>query len=148
MPLFMVFFDLTKAFDSVNRSLVWTMLKKIGCPERFVNLVASLHTNIKTQFRFRSDLSEAFGINNGVKHGFVLAPRLFSIFLSLVFYHAFTDRNKGVLIQSLPGADLFNLNQEKPTRRTQIVLCLLMTRRLWLIIIKTPKRLLFCLPRL
>ena len=56
MPLFMVFVDFTKAFDKVNRSLLWTMLKKINCPERFVNLVASLHTNMKVQVHFRDDL--------------------------------------------------------------------------------------------
>jgi len=48
MPLYMVFVDFTKAFDTVNRSLLWTILKKIGCPERFVNLVASLHNSDST----------------------------------------------------------------------------------------------------
>lgn len=36
-PLYMVFFDLTKAFDSVNRAALWNILLKLGCPQKFVN---------------------------------------------------------------------------------------------------------------
>ena len=122
MSLYMVFVDFTKAFDTVNRSLLWKILKKIGCPERFVNLISSLHNNMKAQVRYKGDLSDKFGINNGVKQGCVLAPTLFSIFLSQVLNHAFTNHDKGVWIQSRPGADLFNVNQYKSTRRTQKVL--------------------------
>ena len=41
MPLFMMFADFAKAFDTDNCSLLWIMLAKIGCLERFVNLVTS-----------------------------------------------------------------------------------------------------------
>ena len=79
---------LHRAFDTVNRFLLWAILQKIGYPERFVNLVASLHTNMKSQVRFKGDLSDAFEINNDVKQGCALAPTLYSIFLSLVLHHA------------------------------------------------------------
>jgi len=32
--LYMVFIDLTKAFDSVDRKGLWQVLRKIGCPEK------------------------------------------------------------------------------------------------------------------
>ena len=51
-----------------------------------------------------------------------LAPTIFSIFLSLVHNHAFTDHSRRVSIQSRPGADLFNVNQCISTRGTQKVL--------------------------
>jgi len=117
--LYMVFVEFTKAFDTVNRSLLWSILKKIGCPEKFVNLVALLHNNMKAQVKYKSDLSDAFEISNGVKQSCVLAPTLFLIFLSQVLNHAFTDQNKGVWIQSRSGADLLNVNQYKTARRTQ-----------------------------
>ena len=31
--LYMIFVDLTKAFDSVNRQGLWQVLRKIGCPD-------------------------------------------------------------------------------------------------------------------
>ena len=36
--LLMVFIDLTKAFDSVDRAGLWQILLKIGCPQKFVNI--------------------------------------------------------------------------------------------------------------
>ena len=122
MPLYMVFVDFTKAFDTVNRSLLWIILKKIGCPEKFVNLIASLHNNMRGQIRFKGEVSDAFEISNGVKQGCVLAPTLFSIFLFMVLSHAFDNNNQGVWIQSRPGADLFNVNQYKSTKKTQQIL--------------------------
>lgn len=54
----MVLIGFTKAFDTVNHSFLWTMFKKIGCcPERFLNFVAFLHTNIKAQACFKGGLS-------------------------------------------------------------------------------------------
>ena len=37
--LFMVFVDLSKAFDTVKRDLLWDVLMRIGCPIKFVNIL-------------------------------------------------------------------------------------------------------------
>jgi len=36
--LYMVFIELTKAFDSVQQEGLWKILKKIGCPPKFINI--------------------------------------------------------------------------------------------------------------
>ena len=41
--LYMTSIDLTKAFDSFNREGHWRVLKKIGCPDKFVSIVGSFH---------------------------------------------------------------------------------------------------------
>jgi len=41
--LYIVLVDLTKAFDSVKRDGLWSTMAKLGCPEKFVNIVKSLH---------------------------------------------------------------------------------------------------------
>ena len=41
--LYMVFIDLTKAFDPVNRPGLWKLLAKVGCPETFVDVIQSFH---------------------------------------------------------------------------------------------------------
>ncbi len=41
--LYMVFVDLTKAFDTVNRDGLWKILLKLGCPDKFVSLIRSFH---------------------------------------------------------------------------------------------------------
>jgi len=89
MPLYMIFVDFTKAFDTVNRSLLWVVLRKLGCQDQFINLIAALHTGMKTSVNLKGDLSAPFKITNGVKQGCVLAPTLFSIYLTMVMNHAF-----------------------------------------------------------
>jgi len=42
--LYVVFVDLRKAFDTVNRDGFWHVLKKLGCPGKFVSVVKSLFT--------------------------------------------------------------------------------------------------------
>jgi len=41
--LYAVFVDLTKAFDSVDRSALWEIMLKIGCPHDFVTIIRSFH---------------------------------------------------------------------------------------------------------
>ena len=43
LPLYQVFVDLTKAFDTVNRDALWIILGKIGCPPTFVRMFQELH---------------------------------------------------------------------------------------------------------
>ena len=45
--LYVVFVDLTKAFDSVDRTALWEVLLKIGCPPGFVNIIRSFHDGMR-----------------------------------------------------------------------------------------------------
>ena len=56
------------------------------------------------------EVSDTFSITNGVKQGCVLAPTLFSIFLSEMLEEAFRDMGNGVCIQSRWNADLFTVS--------------------------------------
>ena len=37
-PLYMVFVDFSKAFDTVGRTRLWQLLRKYGCPETFTTM--------------------------------------------------------------------------------------------------------------
>lgn len=119
-PLFVVFVDFKKAFDTVNRAALWCVLKRYGCPEKFVNLIKAFHEGMYARVCSNGQFSEPIKITNGVKQGCVLAPTLFSIYLSAVIEDAFRDSNKGVHIQSRPGADLFNLSNFKSKTKTKL----------------------------
>ena len=96
----MVFIDLTKAFDSVNRQGLWLTLHKIGCPDKFINIIRSFHEGMKGQVNESRVLSDLFGISNGTKQGCVLAPLLFCIFFAMMLLVAFKNCDLGVPIQS------------------------------------------------
>ena len=79
-PLYIVFIDLTKAFDSVNQEAMWTILTKLGCPPKFVNLVRHLHEGMNADVISDNEKSESFVVQTGIKQSCVLAPTLFALF--------------------------------------------------------------------
>ena len=109
MPLFSVFIDLTKAFDTVNREALWTVPERIGCPPKFISMIRLFHDGMTGQVLSNGNVTEAFAISNGVKHGCVLAPFLFNIFFTCMFSHAVRDLVKGVYIRYRLDGSLFDL---------------------------------------
>ena len=86
----LIFVDITKAFDTVNQTTMWKFLRKLGCSDQFTTLILSLHTGMKA--------SVILEVTNGVKHGCVLAPTLFSIYLTMVMNTVFDSYDNGVWI--------------------------------------------------
>lgn len=109
--LYMVFIDLTKAFDTVNREGLWQILKKIGCPKKFVNLIRSFHDGMMGCVLDCGEVSAPFRVTHGTKQGCVLAPLLFSIFFSMMLLVAFKDCNIGVPIHFRTDGNVFNLSR-------------------------------------
>ncbi len=111
MELYLVFVDLTKAFDTANRQGLWKILRRFGCPEKLTNLIASFHTGMQARLQENGDMSEPFFVVNGVNQGCVLAPTLFSIRFSAMLVDAFSDCDLGVYIQFRTDGKLFNLRR-------------------------------------
>ena len=65
--LYLVFIDLTKAFDTVNRECLWALLRKIGCPEKLVNVIRSFHDGMTARVIDAGELSSSFSVKNGTK---------------------------------------------------------------------------------
>ena len=61
------------------------VLGKCGCPPKFVNMVKSLHTDMKARVNFGGNLSEPFNVDNGVKQGDLSALTLFAIYFAAIF---------------------------------------------------------------
>ena len=74
-------------------------------------MIESLHTGMVGNVRNGWEFSDTFAITNGVKQRCVLAPTLFSIFLSAMLEEAFRDMGDRVYIQSRQNAYLFTIAQ-------------------------------------
>ena len=84
--LFAVFADLCKAFDTVNRKLLWQVLARFRCPARFVEVIKAFHSGMYASISAASDVSDPFLVFVGVKQGCVLAPVLFNLFIAAVLH--------------------------------------------------------------
>lgn len=109
--LYMTFIDLSKAFDTVNREILWQILEKFGVPPKFLNVLRQFHDGMQARVRVGSVLSEPFPVAVGVKQGCVLAPVLFNLFLAAVnlITHNIIDGYKGVKYEYRLDGSLFNL---------------------------------------
>ena len=47
--LYILFVDLTKAFDTVSRPGLWSMLPRIGIPPKMVQMIRSFHGGMKAK---------------------------------------------------------------------------------------------------
>ena len=116
--LYMVFIDLTKAFDTVNREALWKVLRKLGIPENMLNVICSFHDGMQASVRVGGESSSSFNVTNGTKQGCVMAPVLFALFFSVMLVHAFEHCDKGISIQFRSSGGLFN--QKRLNARTKL----------------------------
>ena len=123
MPLFVMFIDFTKAFDTVGREGLWELLKKFGCPTHFVSMVRELHADMNGLVSHNSELSAPFKITNGVKQGCALAPTLFSIFLTAALFEATRELDDtGIMLRFRSDGGLFNLARLRAKTKVSSVL--------------------------
>ena len=106
--MYMVFVDLTKAFDTVNRTALWRVLQKLGIPENMLRVIVSFHEGMKANVVSNGELSDSFGVTNGTKQGCVMAPVLFALYFSVMLKYAFAGTEDGIRIQFRTSGGLFN----------------------------------------
>ncbi|XP_067839378.1 uncharacterized protein [Heptranchias perlo] len=108
-PLYMAFFDLAKAFDSVNREGLWSILLKFGCPLKFVTILRLLHDDMQAVILTNGSITDPTQVQTGVKQGCVIAPMLFSIFLTATLHPITMKLPAGVELTYRTSGKLFNL---------------------------------------
>ncbi|PFX13645.1 LINE-1 retrotransposable element ORF2 protein [Stylophora pistillata] len=102
-----------EAFDSVHRPTLWKVLSKIGCPEKYIRMIRLLHDNMSASILIDGESTESFVVKTGVKQGCVIAPTLFSIFISAVLHLVSEKLPRGIDMQFRMDGKLFNLRQLK-----------------------------------
>ncbi len=77
-----LFVDFRKAFDSIQRDKLWTLLDQHDVSDKMKNLLRSIYENVKVCVRSNNEMSESFSSNIGVRQGCILSPFLFSFFIN------------------------------------------------------------------
>lgn len=79
--LYLAFVDLEKAYDSVPRSKLWSVLAEYGVNGKLLEAIKSLYVNCRAAVRIDGRLSEWFDVKNGVRQGCTISPLLFIIYM-------------------------------------------------------------------
>ena len=112
-PLMMCFVDLTKAYDSVDRSALMAVLKSYGVPWQLVDIIQGLYSGTWCQVRTTDGMSEAFEVRSGVRQGCVLSPLLFNCFMDRILREMTETLGGGLHIDYAIGGGLFLSYRDK-----------------------------------
>jgi hypothetical protein len=73
---YILFVDLVKAYDTVNREMLWIILDRLGVPPQMITVLKKLYTDVTIHMKVGTK-TQSFGSTCGVKQGDNLGPILF-----------------------------------------------------------------------
>ncbi|KAL8597535.1 hypothetical protein ACOMHN_033406 [Nucella lapillus] len=111
--LYVLFIDLTKAFDTVSRPGLWSILSKHSCPPKFISMVRSLQDGMVARVIENGDVSDPFPVTNGVKQGCILAPTLFILLFAEMLFAVLDKTSAGINICYRTDGRFFDLRRLK-----------------------------------
>ena len=74
------FIDYAKAFDCVDHSKLWKILKEMGIPDHLTCLLRNLYTGQEATVRTGRGTTDWFQIGKGVRQDCILSPWLFNLY--------------------------------------------------------------------
>ena len=92
---FCAFIDFRKAFDSIDRSLLWTKLSSMGMSTRMLCAIRSLYSNVSSCVRINGHYTDWFEVVTGLRQGCSLSTVLFNIFINDLAFKI-KDLQKGI----------------------------------------------------
>ena len=119
-PVHLGFVDLTKAYDSVDRSALFAMLRHYRVPQQLIDIIKELYTGTWCCVRTTDGTSEDFEVKTGVRQGCVLSPLLFNCFMDRILREAMEMTGGGLQIEYTTSGGLFLSYRDKTPLTTCI----------------------------
>jgi hypothetical protein len=82
--LYVCLVDFAKAFDTVQRPLLWETLCRLGLSGRLLSAVQCLYSSVRMRVKLQGKVGEVFESLLGVKQGDPLSPVLFGAFIEVL----------------------------------------------------------------
>ena len=95
-PALINFIDYEKAFDSLDRGVLWKLMRHYGIPEKIVNLVKVSYEGTNCRVFHDGHLSSSFEIGTGVRQGCLLSPFLFILAIDWILKETTKGRRNGI----------------------------------------------------
>ena len=92
----MTFVDFEKAFDSVDRQVIWKLMRYYGFPPKIISIIQQLYEDSICQIIHNGKLTQPFAVRTGVRQGCMLSPIIFLIVIDWVMRKTTSDINTGL----------------------------------------------------
>ena len=123
-PVYAVFVDYKKAFDSVCRQALFYRMTQHGITGKFYKVLRDMYSNSFAYIKLSGYLSKRFRISKGTEQGHPLSPDLFKIFLSdlskLLDFRNCPELSKTQISHLLWADDLIMLSFSPETCQAQL----------------------------
>ena len=80
----LAFLDISKAYDSVNRDILWSKLSGTGIGGDYLRCLKSLYTDDSIDCMVNGVLTRPIFLRRGLRQGCALSPLLFALYISEV----------------------------------------------------------------
>ena len=94
--LFVTFVDFEKAFDSLDREVMWKLMEHYGIPPKFVSLIKQLYENSTCRVIHNGKLTNSFQVRTGVKQGCLLSPFIFLMAIDWIMKTSTENSKTGI----------------------------------------------------
>ena len=82
-----VLLDFEKAYDTVDRSFMFSVLRHMRFPEELVSVIERMHDSTTARFLANGEYSTAFNVTRGIRQGCPLAAFLFLLVMEPLAQH-------------------------------------------------------------
>ena len=84
LNLYMAFIDIAKTYNSIQRELIWKVLKKIGLPPLLIRMLKMIYESIECRVRVEGIDSDPFTILVGLLQGDSNSTLIFNVIFSMI----------------------------------------------------------------
>ena len=111
--IYFCFIDYAKAFDCVNHTKLWKILKEMGIPDHLTCLLRNLYAGEEATVRIGHGTSDWFQIGKGVRQGCILSPCLFNLYAQYIMRKVGLDEAQSGI--KIAGRNINNLRYADDT---------------------------------
>ena len=111
--IYFCFIDYDKAFDCVDHSKLWKILKEMGIPDHLICLPRNLYAGQEATVRTGHGTTDWFQIGKGVLQGCILSPCLFNLYAEYTMRNARLDEAQAGI--KIAGRNISNLRYTDDT---------------------------------
>ena len=111
--IYFCFIDYAKAFDCVDHSKLWKILREMGIPDHLTGLLRNLYAGQEATVRTGHGTTDWFQIGKGVRQGCISSPCLFNSYAEYIMRSArLEEAQAGIKIS---GRNINNLRYADDT---------------------------------
>ena len=94
--VYVAFIDFKKAYDTVNRKLLWSILFKTGIQGKMFKMLKAMYSTVQACIMSQNGQTDFFQCLQGLKQGCVVSPILFSLLINELANEIISNGRHGI----------------------------------------------------